>query len=132
MLSDYPAFIPDRLPRGSARSVAWNVGFRCTEPRVISVAPHAFDANHPTATRHTHGNPVQQLAEENTMSFERHHPNREVDRNLAKARDLRSAYLFACLAAIAELMARAWRAGRRGSEQPGLQLPVPPTGKQPV
>jgi hypothetical protein len=33
------------------------------------------------------------------MSFERHHPNRDIDRNLAKARDLRSAYLLACLTA---------------------------------
>jgi hypothetical protein len=66
------------------------------------------------------------------MSFERHHPNREVDRNLAKARDLRSAYLFGCLAAIAELMARPSRARRSGSVPPELQLPVPPIGKQPV
>jgi hypothetical protein len=27
------------------------------------------------------------------MSLERHHPNRDVDRNLDKARDLRSAHL---------------------------------------
>mgnify|MGYP003428614750 CR=1 FL=1 len=66
------------------------------------------------------------------MSFERHHPNREVDRNLSRARDLRSAYLFACLATITEFMGRAWRAWRRGSVPPGLELPVPPTGKQPV
>jgi hypothetical protein len=43
------------------------------------------------------------------MSFERHHPNRDVDRNLAKARDLRSAYVFACLSVIGEFIARAWR-----------------------
>jgi hypothetical protein len=66
------------------------------------------------------------------MSFERHHPNREVDRNLAKARDLRSAYLFACLATTAEFMAWPWRARRRGSAPPGLVPPVPPVGKQPA
>jgi hypothetical protein len=66
------------------------------------------------------------------MSFERQHPNREVDRNLARARDLRSAYLFAWLAAVAEFMARAWRAWRRGPAPAGLELRVPPVGKQPV
>jgi hypothetical protein len=66
------------------------------------------------------------------MSFERQHPNREVDRNLARARDLRSAYLFAWLATIAEFMARAWRARRRGPAPLRLELPVPPIGKQPV
>jgi hypothetical protein len=44
------------------------------------------------------------------MGFERHQPNPEVDRNLARAGDLRSAYLFAWLATIAELVARPWRA----------------------
>jgi hypothetical protein len=66
------------------------------------------------------------------MSFERHHPNREVDRNLARARDLRSAYLFASLATIAEFMARPWRVRRRGPAPPRLELPVPPIGKQHV
>jgi hypothetical protein len=66
------------------------------------------------------------------MSFERHHPNRVVDRNLDGARDLRSAYLFACLAAIAEVMARPWRARRRAPAPLRLELPVPPIGKQPV
>jgi hypothetical protein len=75
--------------------------------------------------------PVQQ-AEEKTMSFERHHPNRTVDRNLGRTRDLRSAYLFACLATIAEVMARTWRTRRGVPAPPGLELPVPPTGKQPV
>jgi hypothetical protein len=78
------------------------------------------------------GNPLQQPAEDRTMSFERHHPNHRVDRNLARARDLRSAYLFACLATIAQLMARPWRAPRRGSAPPGLVPPVPPIGRQPV
>lgn len=66
------------------------------------------------------------------MSLERHHPNRQVDRNLGKARDLRSAYFFACLATIAEFMKRPWRGLRRGSAPPGLVPPVPPIGKQPV
>jgi hypothetical protein len=66
------------------------------------------------------------------MSFERHHPNRFVDRNLAKARDLRSAYLFGCLTAIAGFMARPWRTRRRGPAPLRLELPVPPIGKQPV
>jgi hypothetical protein len=66
------------------------------------------------------------------MSFERHHPNREVDRNLARARDLRSAYLFASLATIAEFMTCAWRARRKGSASPRLVPRVPSTGKQPV
>jgi hypothetical protein len=63
------------------------------------------------------------------MSFERHHPNREVDRNLARARDLRSAHLFACLAAVAQFMARPRRARRTAPAPPGLELPVPPIGK---
>jgi hypothetical protein len=66
------------------------------------------------------------------MSFERHHPNRDVDRNLAKARDLRSAYLFACLATIADFIGRPWRARRGAPALPRLELPVPPIGKQPV
>jgi hypothetical protein len=66
------------------------------------------------------------------MSFERHHANRDVDRNLAKARDLRSAYLFACLATIADFTARPWRARRAAPAPPGLALPVPPISKQPV
>jgi hypothetical protein len=66
------------------------------------------------------------------MSFERHHPNRDVDRNLAKARDLRSGYLFACLATIADFVARPWRARRRASALSGLELPEPQIGKQPV
>jgi hypothetical protein len=37
---------------------------------------------------------------ERTVGFERHHPNREVDCNRAKARDLRRAYVFAYLSAI--------------------------------
>jgi hypothetical protein len=65
------------------------------------------------------------------MSFERHHPNRDIDRNLAKARDLRSAYLFACLATMADFTAR-WRARRRAPALPRLELPEPPIGKQPV
>ena len=66
------------------------------------------------------------------MSFERHHANRVVERNLAKARDLRSAYLFACLVTIPEFMARARRAWRRRPAPPALTLPMPPIGKQPV
>ena len=66
------------------------------------------------------------------MSFERHHPNRVVERNLGKTRDLRSAYLFACLATIREFIARMARARRRGPAPPGLEWPVPPIGKQPV
>ena len=45
------------------------------------------------------------------MTLERHHPNREVDRNLARARDLRSTYLLAWPAAIAEVMACRWPSG---------------------
>jgi hypothetical protein len=47
------------------------------------------------------------------MSFERHHPNHQVDRNLARARDLRSAYVFACFSAMWGLIAPApaWRGG---------------------
>ena len=48
------------------------------------------------------------------MSFERHHPNRKVERNLAMARDLRSAYLFASLRAISQSIALALGV-RRGS-----------------
>jgi hypothetical protein len=66
------------------------------------------------------------------MSFERQHPNRQVDGNLGKARDLRSAYFFACLATIAEFMMRPWRVLQRGSSPPGLVPPAPPIGKQPV
>jgi hypothetical protein len=66
------------------------------------------------------------------MSLERHHSNRQVDRNLGKARDLRSAYLFACLATIAALIVRPWRVLRRGSVPPVLVPPGPPIGKQPV
>jgi hypothetical protein len=63
------------------------------------------------------------------MSLERHHPNHQVDRNLGKARDLRSAHLFACLAMIAEFMTRPWRVLRR---KPPLELPAAALGKQPV
>jgi hypothetical protein len=73
---------------------------------------------------------IQQFAQEETMSFERHHPNRQVDRNLAKARDLRSAYLFSCLAAIAEFMLGAFRARRQMSVPTRLEVAVPPIGKQ--
>jgi hypothetical protein len=73
---------------------------------------------------------VQQLAQEETMGFERHHPNRQVDRNLAKARDLRSAHLFACLAAIAEFLSRAFRLRRERSVPIKLELSVPPIGRQ--
>jgi hypothetical protein len=66
------------------------------------------------------------------MSFERYHPNRKVDRNLGKARDLRSAYLFACLAKIAEFMARPWRLRRWGPAPPRLELQVTSVGKRPV
>jgi hypothetical protein len=75
---------------------------------------------------------VQQLTQEETMSFERHHPNHQVDRNLARARDLRSAHLFACLAAIAEFMPRAFRFRRERSVPIKLELPVPPTGRQSI
>jgi hypothetical protein len=82
-------------------------------------------------TSHQQG-PFQHLPREKTMSFERHHPNREVDRNLVKARDLRSAYLFTCLAAIAEVMMRAFRA-RGGKSVPArLGVAVPPIGKQSI
>jgi hypothetical protein len=64
------------------------------------------------------------------MSFERHHPNRHVDRNLAKARDLRSSYLFALLAMVAEFVARPWRLRRRGAAPPGLELTLRPMGRQ--
>ena len=63
------------------------------------------------------------------MSFERHHANRQVDRNLARARDLRSEYVNACLLATVELIARAWRTWRRSSA-PGLEVSVRPVGKQ--
>ena len=66
------------------------------------------------------------------MSFERHHPNRKVEHNLAKVRDLRSAYLFACLATIAEFMTRAWRTRRRGSVSPRLDCRLRPIAEQPV
>jgi hypothetical protein len=66
------------------------------------------------------------------MSFERHHPNRVVDRNLERARDLRSAYLFGCLATVAEFMARPWPGRRTAPAPPGLELPVPPIGKQSI
>jgi hypothetical protein len=66
------------------------------------------------------------------MSFERHHPNRQVDRNLAKARDLRSAYLFARLAAIAEFMLGAFRARGQTSVPTRLEVGVPPIGKQSI
>src|SRR5262245_9727504 len=49
------------------------------------------------------------------MSFERHHPNRVVERNLANARDLRSAWLLAGVATLGERIARAWRDRRRGT-----------------
>lgn len=64
------------------------------------------------------------------MSFDRHHPNRQVDRNLAKARDLRSAYLFACLAGIAEFIVRAFRTRGERSVPARLEVAVPPIGKQ--
>jgi hypothetical protein len=63
------------------------------------------------------------------MSFERHHPNRAVDRNLVKSRDLRSAYLLACFANIPEVITRMWRARRRGPA-PRQGLPAHPTGRQ--
>ena len=66
------------------------------------------------------------------MSFERHHPNRQVDRNLAKARDLRSAHLFACLVAIAEFMLRAFRARGQPSVPTRLEMEMPPIGKQSI
>lgn len=49
------------------------------------------------------------------MSFERNHPNREVERNLARARDLRSSYLVAALATVGARIAQAWRDRRDGS-----------------
>ena len=63
------------------------------------------------------------------MSFERHHPNPKVDRNLSRARDLRGAYILASLSAIAEFIARAWRAPRR-SPMASLEMPAGPIGKQ--
>jgi hypothetical protein len=66
------------------------------------------------------------------MSFERHHPNRQVDRNLARARDLRSTYLLAWPAAIAQVMACRWRLRRGNPPSPELNMPVPQGGKQPV
>jgi hypothetical protein len=66
------------------------------------------------------------------MSFERHHPNRQVDRNLARARDLRSAHLFTCLAAIAEFVRRAFSTRRDVSAPTGLELRVPPILRQPL
>jgi hypothetical protein len=63
------------------------------------------------------------------MSLERHHPNRAVDLNLAKARDLRSAYLWGCIANIPEFIARMWRARRRDRAL-RRGLPANPTGKQ--
>jgi hypothetical protein len=60
------------------------------------------------------------------MSFERHHPNRAVDRNLGKARDLRSAYLLGCLAKIPGFIARTWRARQRGSGRTSLAT-LPPS-----
>ena len=54
----------------------------------------------------------ERLTREKTMSFERHHANRNVDRNLARARDLRSEYVNACLSATVELIARARRTWR--------------------
>ena len=105
------AFIPHGFPRrGSARSFVRNIGFRPTESSAISVAPQVAAADHPTATHQTRNDASSSLLRRKTMSFERHHPNREVDRNLSRGRDLRSAYLFACLATITEFMGRAWRA----------------------
>jgi hypothetical protein len=66
------------------------------------------------------------------MSFERHHPNRQVDRNLDRARDLRSAHFFACLAAIAEFIRRAFRARRDVSVPTELELRAPPILRQPI
>jgi hypothetical protein len=66
------------------------------------------------------------------MSFEHHHPNREVDRNLTRARDLRSAHLFACLATVAGTVRRAFRVRRDASVPTGLELRVPPIGRQPI
>jgi hypothetical protein len=66
------------------------------------------------------------------MSFERHHPNRDVERNLGRARDLRSACLVACLAVIAEFMSRACRARGEVPVSTGLEQLVPPIGKQPI
>jgi hypothetical protein len=65
------------------------------------------------------------------MSFERHHPNPQVDRNLARARDLRSAHLFACLAAIAEFIRGAFRV-RSVSVTTELELRAPPILRQPM
>jgi hypothetical protein len=53
------------------------------------------------------------------MSFERDHPNRQVDRNLARARDLRSAHLAGCIAAIAGSILRAFGAGEKAWCRPG-------------
>jgi hypothetical protein len=66
------------------------------------------------------------------MNFERHHPNPQVDRNLARARDLRSVHLFTCLAAIAKFMSRALHFRREDSVPVRLELPVPPIGRQPI
>jgi hypothetical protein len=63
------------------------------------------------------------------MSFEHHHLNREVNRNLARARDLRSAYLFACIWAIGAFIARVWRVLRR-SHAPDQEMPAVPIGRQ--
>lgn len=63
------------------------------------------------------------------MSLERHHPNPQVDHNLARARDLRSAHLFACLTAIAESIRRAIRVRREGSAPTRLELRAPPIGR---
>jgi hypothetical protein len=57
------------------------------------------------------------------MSFDRHHPNREVDRNLAKARELRSAHVLMCLAAIGKIITSVWRLPRR-SPVPDLEMPA--------
>jgi hypothetical protein len=66
------------------------------------------------------------------MSLERHHPNRQVDRNLGRARDLRSAHLFACLAAIAEFIVRSFRFRMEKSVPAKLEVTAPPIGKLPV
>jgi hypothetical protein len=66
------------------------------------------------------------------MSFERHHPNRQVDRNLARARDLRGAYLLTCLAAIAGFVLRAFRARGQRSAPARLDVALPPIGRQPI
>jgi hypothetical protein len=65
------------------------------------------------------------------MSFERHHPNRDIERNLARARDLRSAWLLAGLVSLGEHVARAWRERREGSAA-SLDAAARTLGKHPI